>query len=288
MLIICAAEDGNGELGSGSFIDASGGVLTNAHVVIRDSTRKPWPNIRVYLKPAKLTGDNTVDLSSPVNAEVSSYDSALDLALLKLDRAPADVSPLELADPESVEIGDKVAAIGHPEQGGLWTLTTGVVSSLIADIGNVKGKSVFQTDASINRGNSGGPLLNSSGDIVGVNTLMSRKAADGLAITSVNFAVKADVARRWMAKSGTKVAFAAPPPAGQSAAAPPPVAASVPPVKLIETSAGAGAKKVAKEVVSESKPFSREDVIAQAIKEMEDLESEMRGEVDKRRSNLNP
>ncbi|MBI5882946.1 MAG: trypsin-like peptidase domain-containing protein [Elusimicrobia bacterium] len=288
VLIICASEDGQGELGSGSIIDASGRILTNAHVVIRDSTKKPWPNIRVYFKPAKMTGDNTRDLVSPVAAEVVGFDAALDLAMLKLTDPPGDLSPLELADPEAIEIGDKVAAIGHPEQGGLWTLTTGVVSSLIADIGSVKGKNVFQTDASINRGNSGGPLLNAAGDIVGVNTLMSRKAADGLAITSVNFAVKADVAKRWMAKAGTKVAYAAPASAGSAGPGPMTVSVSVPPVKVIQASSSAGAKKEAKEVVSESKPFSREDVIAQAIREMEDLEAEMHNEVEKRRSQLKP
>ncbi|MBI5624931.1 MAG: trypsin-like peptidase domain-containing protein [Elusimicrobia bacterium] len=286
VLIVCAAEDGQGELGSGSIIDASGRVLTNAHVVVRDSTRKPWPSIRVYLKPAKMTGDNSRDLSNPIVAEVAGYDNGLDLALLKLQNPPEGLSPLELVDPESVEIGDKVAAIGHPEQGGLWTLTTGVVSSLLADIGNVKGKNVFQTDASINRGNSGGPLLDAAGNIVGVNTLMSRRAADGLAITAVNFAVKADVAKRWLTKAGTRVAYASPAQTGQGG--PITVSAGVPPVRIIRTASAPGAKKEAKEAVSESKPFTREDVIAQAIKEMEELESEMRSEIDKRRHQLNP
>jgi serine protease Do len=101
-----------------------------------------------------------------------------------------------------------VAAIGHPEQGGMWTLTTGIVSTVIANLGNVKGKKGFQTDTSINRGNSGGPMLDAAGNIIGVNTLMSRKAADGLAITGVNYAVRSDVAKRWLEqKAGLLMAY---------------------------------------------------------------------------------
>lgn len=300
VLILCAGEDGNGELGSGSLIDNSGRILTNAHVVIRDSTRKPWPTIRVYFKPAKMTGDPKKDMRDPIEAQVVASDSALDLAVIQLEKLPEDFSTLSLSDPEDVVIGDRVAAIGHPEQGGLWTLTTGVVSTLIADLGGVKGKNAFQTDASINRGNSGGPLLNSSGDIVGVNTLMSRKAADGLAITAVNFAVKADVAKSWMEKkAGLTLAFARPSsqaqPAAVAADVPAPKPAPEPSVKPEEPAVKAPDPEPAespapaapkKEMISESKPFNMERLIEAEIKEMEDLEGEMRQEFLKGKEKL--
>ncbi|PIR19793.1 MAG: hypothetical protein COV48_00020, partial [Elusimicrobia bacterium CG11_big_fil_rev_8_21_14_0_20_64_6] len=197
VLILCASSAGTGELGTGSVIDAQRRrILTNAHVVIQDSTRKPWGRISVYFKPARLTGDTRRDLVDAVSAKVVAWDSALDLALLEVERLAGGTPAIALGHPGAVSVGDRVAAIGHPEQGGLWTLTTGVISTVLADLGGVKGKNAFQTDTSINRGNSGGPLLDASGRLVGVNTSMSRKAADGLAITSVNFAVKADVARR--------------------------------------------------------------------------------------------
>ncbi|MDX6769568.1 MAG: serine protease, partial [Elusimicrobiota bacterium] len=206
--ILCSAPDGTGEIGTGSLIDAEGRVLTNAHVVVRDSTRAPWPTVRVYFKPAKMTGDPKRDLREPAVGRVVAWDSALDLAVVAID-PPQGRRPLALGDPSRVQVGERVAAIGHPEQGGLWTLTTGVVSTLAADLGGVKGKDAFQTDASINRGNSGGPLLDAAGRVVGVNTLMSRKAADGLAITAVNFAVRSDVARRWLAeRAGVSLAYA--------------------------------------------------------------------------------
>jgi len=208
VLLVCAAASGSGELGTGTVVDAARRrILTNAHVVIRDSTRKPWDRINVYFKPAKVTGDTKRDLVAPASGKVLFWDSGLDLALVEVDRLPEGTPAVALGHPDSVSIGDRVAAIGHPEQGGLWTLTTGVISTVLADLGGVKGKDAFQTDTSINRGNSGGPLLDSSGRLVGVNTSMSRKAADGLAITSVNFSVQAAVAKRWMAGQGQKLAY---------------------------------------------------------------------------------
>ncbi|MFA6004667.1 MAG: trypsin-like peptidase domain-containing protein, partial [Elusimicrobiota bacterium] len=210
-LIICASSEGSGELGSGSLLDHTGRIITNAHVVIRDSTRKPWPTIHVYFKPNKMTGDPQKDMIEPLEAEVLKWDSDLDLALIQVKNVPSRAATLAFGDPDNVQVGDRVAAIGHPEQGGLWTLTTGIVSTVVASLGGVQGKKGFQTDASINRGNSGGPLVDASGNIIGVNTLMSRKAADGLAITGVNYAVRADVAKRWLQeKAGLSLAYAGP------------------------------------------------------------------------------
>lgn len=266
VLILCASSEGSGELGTGSVVDAARRrILTNAHVVIRDSTRQPWETVHVYFKPAKLAGDPKRDLAGAVEGKVVAWDQALDLALVEVPSLPPGTAALGLDDPRNVSVGDRVAAIGHPEQGGLWTLTTGVVSTLVADMGGVQGKDVFQTDTSINRGNSGGPLLGASGRIIGVNTSMSRKAADGLAITAVNFAVRSDVARRWMSGQGLPLAYVGTSPA--AASAPRPTAAAAP------------------VQISETKPYDyNPDALIEAeIKQMEDLESEMQGEIRRRR-----
>ena len=261
-LLLCVGDEGSGELGTGSVVDAGRRrILTNAHVVIRDATHEPWPVIHVYFKPAHMTGDAKQDMQSPVLGRVVAFDRALDLALVEVPSLPADAAALPLDDPRGVAVGDRVAAIGHPEQGGLWTLTTGVISSLVADIGGVKGKNAFQTDASINRGNSGGPLLDARGAIVGVNTSMARKAADGLAITSVNFALRSDVARRWMAAQDETIAYGAPAP---------PLVAAAPAVYA------QAAKPI---IVTESKPYRQEDVIAAEIAKMEQLGAEMHAEI---------
>ncbi|OGR99334.1 MAG: hypothetical protein A2V88_03805 [Elusimicrobia bacterium RBG_16_66_12] len=283
VLILCASSEGSGELGTGSVVDAARRrILTNAHVVIRDSTRRPWETVHVYFKPAKLAGDPKRDLAGAVEGKVVAWDQALDLALVEVPSLPAGTAAIGLDDPRNVSVGDRVAAIGHPEQGGLWTLTTGVVSTVVADMGGVKGKDVFQTDTSINRGNSGGPLLDASGRIIGVNTSMSRKAADGLAITAVNFAVRSDVARRWMAGQGLKLAYggASPGAAAIASAEPAPVrpaAASKPAPR--PTAAAAPVQ------ISETEPYnySPDALIEAEIKQMEDLESEMQGEIRRRR-----
>jgi len=300
VLIVCAAESGSGELGTGSVVDAARRrILTNAHVVIQDSTRRPWQRVSVYFKPAKMTGDPKRDLVSPASAKVLAWDSALDLALLEVDALPGGTPAIALGHPDSVSVGDRVAAIGHPEQGGLWTLTTGVISTVLADLGGVKGKDAFQTDTSINRGNSGGPLLDASGRLVGVNTLMSRKAADGLAITSVNFAVKADVAKRWLSGKGAKLAYGgAASPLLQTASVPDPVPApAAVDAKLVAPAPSVVAERGAPKagasprtfsvvppaqprvMITESKPFKNKSVIEREISLMESLGDEMRDEI---------
>jgi serine protease Do len=295
VLILCASSEGSGELGTGSVVDASRRrILTNAHVVIRDSTKEPWPQIHVYFKPAQMTGDPKRDLQNPADGRVVAFDRALDLALIEVSVLPPDAGSVPLGDPRTVSVGDRVAAIGHPEQGGFWTLTTGVVSTLVANIGGVEGKNAFQTDTSINRGNSGGPLLDASGRIVGVNTSMARKAADGLAITSVNFSIRSDVARRWMAAQGEKLAYAGSPAlvASNDAPAPRPAAAAATaaapsPAPAPRATADAGrtyappvhSVRAVPVTITESKPYDRDALIQAEIAEMDKMGDEMHEEI---------
>ncbi|MBI4061002.1 MAG: trypsin-like peptidase domain-containing protein [Elusimicrobia bacterium] len=269
VLILAAEKEGAGELGTGSVIEG-GRVLTNAHVVINEKTRRPYPAVRVYLKPKRVSGDTKRDLRNPVSAKVARFDRGLDLAILEPE-SPLKAEALALGDDSAVEPGDPVVAIGHPEQGGLWTLTQGVVSTVIADLGGVAGKDAFQTDASINRGNSGGPLLDRSGAIIGVNTSMARKAADGLTITSVNFSVKSSVARRWIGEDAPVVAASEPAEETPAEAAPAMPVPLPPPPKT---------KPV---IVTTPAPYDIDDVLEAEMKEMEDLEGEMRKEIESRR-----
>ena len=192
-VVLVFGTDGSaqGSAGTGTIVTADGQILTNAHVVSKE--RRPFKRLFVYLKPDKLQGSMRDDLKQRYEALLVDIDHDLDLALLKMKRPPPDLTVLELADPKNVEIGDPVVAIGHPETAGLWTLTTGVVSSVVKDFQGVRGKNVFQTEASINRGNSGGPLINEYGQMIGINTCISRRAQDGLAITDINFSLKSSV-----------------------------------------------------------------------------------------------
>jgi serine protease Do len=191
-----------GSGGTGSIIQQDGLVLTNAHVVIEEHTGKPYPRLTIYLKPDRVSGDPKTDLSRSAKGRVVAFSEPLDLALLKLDGPPGPFPVLELDDSDRIEIGDRVVAIGHPEQGGLWTLTTGTVSAQFENFNATKGKSVFQTETGLNRGNSGGPLLDTEGRMVGVNTAIARLSSDGLPITSISFSLKSNVAKRWLRDQG--------------------------------------------------------------------------------------
>ena len=212
VLVIGHSEQGgNGSGGTGSLIRRDGLVLTSAHVIIEEKTGRPYPRLSVFLKPDRVTGNPKTDLAQRVRASVVAFDRMLDLALLKMEDAPPAIPVLELGDPDRVKIGERVVAIGHPEQGGLWTLTTGVISAEFEDYNNTKGKHVFQTETGLNRGNSGGPLLDSQGRIIGVNTAIARLAPDGLPITSISFALKSSVARTWLRSQAVPVDYASGP-----------------------------------------------------------------------------
>ncbi len=199
-VVLVFATDGSaqGSAGTGSIITDDGQVITNAHVIANEG--RPYKKLFVYFKPEKMTGSMKDDLQNRYEAQLVDFDKDLDLALLKIKAPPKGMVVMPLADPDNVEIGDPVVAIGHPETAGLWTMTTGLVSSVVKDFQGVAGKDIFQTDASINRGNSGGPLINEYGQMIGINTSISRRAADGLAITGINFSLKSSVPVKWLGK----------------------------------------------------------------------------------------
>jgi serine protease Do len=196
---------GKGSGGTGSIIQSDGMVLTNAHVVIEEQTGKPFARLSVFLKPSRVTGESKSDLSRMVRAKVVAYSQPLDLALLKLDGVAEALPVVDVSESGRARIGDRVVAIGHPEQGGLWTLTTGVISAEVDNFNGVKGKHVFQTETGLNRGNSGGPLLDGEGRMIGVNTAIARVASDGLPITSISFSLKSSVATQWLREQGVEM-----------------------------------------------------------------------------------
>jgi len=148
--------------GSGFFIDENGHVLTNYHVI--GSANR----IEVYLPGGRMAV-----------AQVVGTAPTLDLALLGVDLTEADlVEPLRLGESDAVVVGQKVIAVGHPLALHN-TLTVGVVSGVQRSLpeGPVELRgALFQTDAAINPGSSGGPLLDSSGEVIGIATALAREA----------------------------------------------------------------------------------------------------------------
>ncbi|WGS01033.1 Do family serine endopeptidase [Bradyrhizobium sp. ISRA443] len=140
-------------LGSGFIVDTSGIVVTNNHV-IADADE-----INVILN------DGT-----KVKAEIVGVDKKTDLAVLRF-KPPKPLTAVKFGDSDKIRLGDWVVAIGNPfSLGG--TVTAGIVSAKNRDISQGPYDSYIQTDAAINRGNSGGPLFNLDGEVIGVNTLI--------------------------------------------------------------------------------------------------------------------
>ncbi len=164
--------------GSGFLIDTDGHVLTNNHVIEGAQT------IEVAF------GDHT-----KYKAKFIGADTLNDIALIKIDPNGHKLTPLPLGDSRGLLVGQRVLAIGNPF-GFQSTLTTGVVSSLGRTVQT--GENTFideaiQTDASINRGNSGGPLLNSHGEVIGINSAIYAPTGT---TAGIGFAIPINTAKR--------------------------------------------------------------------------------------------
>jgi serine protease Do len=150
-------------LGSGFIIDDSGVVVTNNHV-IADADE-----INVILN------DGT-----KIKAEIVGIDKKTDLAVLKF-KPPHQLITVKFGDSDKLRLGEWVVAIGNPfSLGG--TVTAGIVSAKNRDISSGPYDSYIQTDAAINRGNSGGPLFNLDGEVIGVNTLIISPSGGSIGI----------------------------------------------------------------------------------------------------------
>jgi len=143
-------------LGSGFIINPEGQILTNYHVISGSS------DVEVTMPPDQ----------SRYKARILHRDPAHDLALIQIEPKKKLTAFLKLGDSDALQVGQKVLAIGNPF-GLAGTLTTGIVSSLHRKIQSEERgdlEDMIQTDASINSGNSGGPLLDSQGNVIGINT----------------------------------------------------------------------------------------------------------------------
>ena len=165
--------------GSGFVIDQQGLILTNAHVVA-----------------AATAVQVTFSDSQTVDAKPVGKDPDTDLALLRVEPEGLDLRPLKLGDSGTVQVGDPTVAIGNPF-GLERTLTTGVVSALQRRLTAPSGftiENVIQTDAALNPGNSGGPLLDSSGRVIGINSQIATDGTGGS--VGIGFAVPVNTAKR--------------------------------------------------------------------------------------------
>jgi len=147
--------------GSGSVLDKAGHILTNFHVVEDAKT------VFVTLPGAKDPYEGTVVGKDPEN----------DIAVLKINAPPEELFPVPIGTSENLRVGQRVYTLGNPF-GLEGTLTTGIISNLNRTLPSRSGhemKSIIQTDAAMNPGNSGGPLLDTSGRLIGMNVAIATK-----------------------------------------------------------------------------------------------------------------
>lgn len=146
-------------IGSGSIVSDDGYIVTNSHVVSDGEAKE----INVLFN----NGD-----TAP--AELVWNDSSLDLAIIKVDKDNKNLKAIDIGDSDEIGVGDRVVAIGNPLGFELQsTVTSGIISGLNRSVSfntGVQMNGLMQTDAAINSGNSGGALLNSRGELIGINT----------------------------------------------------------------------------------------------------------------------
>lgn len=166
--------------GSGIIISEDGYIVTNNHVVDSSSESTYYDISEATSIKVTLYGDDT-----QYDATIVGKDSQTDLAVLKIDKT--DLTAAEFADSDTVQVGEFAMAVGNPLDLGT-TITCGVVSAVNREVQDSESSTTFtciQTDAAINSGNSGGALVNSQGQVIGINTL--KVASTG--VEGIGFAI---------------------------------------------------------------------------------------------------
>jgi S1-C subfamily serine protease len=183
-------DDQAGGLGSGFVISSTGEVLTNAHVVTDGQGQSLRRARSVYVQFAD---------SNQLQAHVVGIDPNSDVALLRIQPGGITLHPLPLGHSSGVVVGSPVAAIGSPF-GEPQSLSVGVISAKDRSIRSLTGfriEGALQTDAAVNHGNSGGPLVDSQGRVLGINSQIESTGGGG---EGVGFAVPVDTVRRSVAE----------------------------------------------------------------------------------------
>jgi len=178
-------------LGSGFVVSKQGYVLTNAHVVSSDG--QAASKVSVVFKGR---GSQT----TTVAARIVGIDETSDVAVLKVDPANAPaLDPLVLGDSSAAQVGEPVVAIGNP-LGFDFSLTSGIVSATDRNLQSPNGSTIsngIQTDAAINEGNSGGPLIDATGKVIGINEQIASQSGGN---QGLGFAVPIDTAASVMSQ----------------------------------------------------------------------------------------
>ena len=165
-------------LGSGVVVDKNGTIITNSHVISNAD------EIMVKFNDGK-----------ELEAEIVGSDDKSEVAVVQLKNPPSDLDPIQFGNSDNLRLGETVVAIGSPF-GLSSTVTMGIVSATgRADVGIADFENFIQTDAAINPGNSGGALVNTEGELIGINTAIASKSGG---YQGIGFAIPSNMAENIM------------------------------------------------------------------------------------------
>lgn len=173
--------------GSGVIISEDGYIITNNHVINAESSSIYYQVTEATSIKVHLYGD---DDDVQYDAEVVGSDSTSDLAVLKIE-PKEDLTAIKIGDSDNLRVGEFVMAVGNP-LGLDSSITCGVISALDREVTDSEGNTylTIQTDAAINSGNSGGALVNSKGELIGINSLkLSNSSSSETTIEGIGFAI---------------------------------------------------------------------------------------------------
>jgi putative serine protease PepD len=168
--------------GTGMIISSAGEVITNNHVIKGATTI----NVTLY------------NQTTPLSATLVGADASNDLALLRIDSPPANLQPVTFGNSTHLQVGDALIAVGNALglSAGTPTVTSGIASALgrTVQAGDATGSTenltnLIQTDAAINAGNSGGPLVDSAAEVVGMNTAVASSGSGNAPAQNIGFAI---------------------------------------------------------------------------------------------------
>jgi len=188
VLIVSEFGPGRQGLGSGFLVREDGHILTNAHVVSAEGTAAD--RVRVAFQDGE--GGQT-----RLSASIVGIDPSTDIAVLRVDPADIDAAPLPLGTSADVRVGEPVVAIGNP-LGFSFSLSNGIVSGVDRNLTAPNGAVIpngIQTNAAINQGNSGGPLIDADGEVIGVNEQIASRSGS---FSGIGFAVPIDTVKTVM------------------------------------------------------------------------------------------
>ncbi|MBR6243515.1 MAG: trypsin-like peptidase domain-containing protein [Ruminococcus sp.] len=171
--------------GTGIIMSEDGYIITNAHVVYETEY-----DCGKAIEVSVVFSDETEH-----DAKIIAYDTETDLAVLKVDET--GLTPAEFGNSDELRVGELVIAVGNPLGFDLFgSVTSGIVSAKNRNISiNEKNMSLIQTDAAINAGNSGGPLLNSSGQVIGINSAKMSSSYGEASVEGLGFAIPINEAK---------------------------------------------------------------------------------------------